>query len=61
MNGANRYIAPIERSISPQIITNTWPAAMIAYGAKNGSSVLKLAWVANRLLLIDEVERPRSP
>ena len=36
----NRYIAPIDRSISPRVITNTWPAAMIAYGAKYGSSAL---------------------
>jgi len=28
------YIAPIERSISPRIITNTSPAARIASGAK---------------------------
>ena len=29
-NGVNRYSAPIDRSISPSVITNTCPAAMIA-------------------------------
>jgi hypothetical protein len=46
----NRYTAPTDRSISPLIITNTWPAAMIANGAKYGSSDLKLEPVANRLV-----------
>ena len=41
-NGVNRYAAPIERSISPSVITNTCPAAMIARKQKYGSSDLKL-------------------
>ena len=48
----NRYTAPIERSISPLIITNTSPAAMIANGAKNGSRDLKLEPVVNRLAVV---------
>ncbi len=42
MIGANRYIAAIERSISPRIITNTSPAARIAICAKYGRIVSKL-------------------
>src|SRR5689334_23321167 len=48
MNGANRYTAPIERSIPPLTIRKTSPAARIATGAKYGSSVLKLSIVAKR-------------
>ena len=40
--GTNRYMPPIDRSISPSVITNTSPAAMIASGAKYGRIVLKL-------------------
>ena len=29
-NGVNSHSAPIDRSISPSVITNTCPAAMIA-------------------------------
>ena len=43
--------APIDRSISPRIITNTSPAAMIAYGAKYGSRVLKFATVTKLLVV----------
>ena len=54
MNGASRYVAPIDRSISPRIITNTSPAPRIANGAKNGSSVLKLALVRNVLVFSEK-------
>ena len=52
MNGVNRYTAPTERSISPRIITNTSPAAMIASGAKYGSSDLKLSPLTKLLVVI---------
>ena len=48
------YIAPIERSISPRIITNTSPAPRIASGAKYGSSVLKFSPVKNVLVFAEK-------
>ncbi len=46
--------APLDRSISPRIITNTSPAARIASGAKYGSRVLKLLPVKNVLVLAEK-------
>ncbi len=48
------YIAAIDRSISPRIITNTSPAARIAIGAKYGSSVSKLPAVKKLLVFAEK-------
>ncbi len=54
MIGANRYIAAIDRSISPRIITNTSPAARIASGAKYGRIVSRLPPVKNVLVFAEK-------
>ena len=43
MNAASANVCPTERSISPEIIRKTWPAAMIAVAAMNVPSVCRLA------------------
>ncbi len=46
-----RYIAPIDRSISPSVITNTSPIAMIPRKQKYGSRFLKFANVKKSLVV----------